>query len=88
MILYQLTEHWNFPVTYIVVGDIESQLSSEDLRKINDGENIYSVLPATAILECDKHPTCKVHIVFSDSISNNNDQIKAYQIHLLTISDM
>lgn len=55
---------------------------------MNDGENTYWALPATAILVCDEHPTCKVHIVFSDGISNNNNYIKTYQIHLLTISDM
>ena len=34
----------------------DTQLSSEDLRKIRDD---HTILPAMAIFECDEKPTCK-----------------------------
>ena len=53
-----------------IIEDVESQLSSKDFEKIyDDDENFKKSFPATVMLECKKHLTCEVYIVFS--IYNN-----------------
>ena len=55
------------------------QLNPEDRKKINDGEKVYRILTATAVLDCDKDSTCKVHIVISSdhntTVTNNTTVI-------------
>ena len=49
------------------ITSAEPQLSSEDCKRINNGEILYKTLPATTNLDCDmkKFPTCEVCVVFS-----------------------